>query len=250
MQLMLFSIRNYIGIIDAVVILIFILGLFIGFKLGFFKVILKLGSIVSGLLFSICLAKPMSKFLGLFMYDFFYNKCDTKIRASQTFQDLTGVENAKEALTDVLSDAGIPSFMAKFISNRITIEQVEDLQNTIASKISNCFANFILCVIAFLLLLIGTSIILFILRKFIDKLREKKGFRIFDGILGVVFSVVVVSCIVTLVFFIFTFVAEKPSSSFYIFLNKDLRLESGKGLGVGRWFYNNNMLRFFFDLIF
>ncbi|MGM9971952.1 MAG: CvpA family protein [Anaeroplasmataceae bacterium] len=243
MQTVLFWMQKYIGILDLIIILLFILGMIIGCMYGFFRGALKIGNIVSGFLFSVVFAKPISKFLGLFLYDPLYNHYANKISGSSALDSLTGSEN----MIDVMESAGIPRFIAKLIAGSINPETVENLKETIVYKASNTITNAILIVISFFILLIGTSIFLFIIRKFIEALRESKGFRIFDGILGFISSVVIVFCIVTIIFFVLTFF---KSGSVYSFLNTDLRLESQKGFGLGRWFYSHNILRTIFDIIF
>lgn len=248
MQYLVFAMQKYVGIIDILIVLFILLLAFIGYKIGFFKTALKIGSVISGFVFSIALCKPFSKFLGLFFYKPLFNRYNRKVRSLEVFQKITGAENPNDALKDVLVDLNFPNKLANFIAKRVNVSDVENLQNSIANGISKIMANTILVVISFIVLLIGTAIILFIMRKFIETLRENNKFRVFDGILGIVFWLLIAFVIITIVFFILTFFSK--SGGVYEFLNRDLRIESRKGFGLGRWFYSSNILRILFNLIF
>lgn len=248
MQYLVFAMQKYVGIIDILIVLFILLLAFIGYKIGFFNTALKIGSVISGFVFSIALCKPFSKFLGLFFYKPLFNRYNRKVRSLEVFQKITGAENPNDALKEVLVDLNFPNKLASFIAKRVNVSDVENLQNSIANGISKVMANTILVVISFIVLLIGTAIVLFIMRKFIETLRENNKFRVFDGILGIVFWLLIAFVIITIIFFILTFFSK--SGGVYEFLNRDLRIESRKGIGLGRWFYSSNILRILFNLIF
>lgn len=243
---MFLGLTNYIGICEIVIILGLLVAIVIGFLFGFFRTLLKIGSIISGFLFSVCLAYPFSKLLYMIFGTPVYNKFYHKVEASDKWQSLNGTEDAREALAQVLKESGVP--FSEFISKRVDLSNVEDLKIAIADKISYLITSIIFVIIAFFVLLIGTSIILFILRKCLEKFRENKLFRFIDGILGVVASVAISLVVVMLVFFVFTLIGK--DGSFYSWLSNDIRLESSSGFGLGRYLYDHNLLKGLWDLVF
>ena len=246
---MILGIQSFIGIVDVLIILSFIVAILLGWFLGFFNKLLKIANWVCGILFAVIFCNKFASFLGLFFYDPLYNFYAKKIEGSEAFQTMTSEVGVKEGLKMVLTDIGIPKWIANICKNAINVEDVENVKQQIVYTISNSAARFILIIISFFVVLILTTIIFFILKRLIDKFRENQKFRYFDGVLGVIFYIVLDFCLVTILMSLVYLIATN-SNTVYTFMNKDMRLESGRMIGIGRYFYNKNLIVKLFQFLF
>lgn len=241
--------QSVVGYFDIGIIVIFLIMLFIGWHFGFFNKLLKIANWFCGLIFSFIFCTKFADFLALFMkkpiYNYFYNKASS----NTVFDSITTEEEAQAAVSGVLNDCGLPKFLAKFFSKKITIDDMSSFKEQICSGIGNSISRAILIIISFIVLFIGTTIIFFILKKLVDAFRENKKFRVLDGILGVLFYAVLSFCLVTILMAI-CYALGSNTSSIYTFFNKDMRLESSSGVGIARYFYNKNLVVNLIKLIF
>ena len=242
------SLRDFIGYLDIAVILLLILSLIIGFLVGFARIVIKIANWVCGILISLIFCSRFAKVLGLLFRKPIYNHFYNKVSSSETIQNITSETTAQEGLQSALHDLGLPSWLAKFISKSFSGEAIGDVADTICDTIAKGITNAILMIMSFLILWIGISIIILLIKLHIEDLRENRGFRIVDGIFGSILGIIIMFMTLEIIFYIFTL--ADASDSFMNFLNIDMRLESGKGFGLARWFYKRNFIKAFLDLFF
>lgn len=240
--------QSFIGYIDIGIIVFALIMLIIGWKCGFLNVLLKIANFLCSLIMSFVLCPKFADFLGLFFKEPIYNHYYNKVWASEKLQALTSEADAQGQIQAVLQDSGVPKFIAKILSKQITVDDMETFKEQIASGFGNTVSKIILTVIAFFVLLIGLTIIFFILKKILNKFRENKAFKYIDGTLGLIFYTVLAFAIVTILMAIAHGIANIDSvNAFFI---KDMRLETGGGVPIARYFYEKNLLINIINLLF
>ena len=247
MILALSSMQRFLGIIDISVIVLFLVAILIGSLVGFFKVILKIANVVCGFIFSLVFAERFSRFIGIFIRKPIYNHFYDKVANSKALSSVDESGDAKEQLAEVLSNYGLPKMLAKFISKYYSPSDASDVKHAICNSMASGITKVILTVIAFFILWIGLTIIFFILKKTIDRLRKNEGFKWFDGIMGALLMMFIFFIVIEIVFYIFTFV---DSGKVYNFFRLDMRLGTHKGMPLARWFYEKNLIIAFMDMFF
>lgn len=240
--------QSFIGYIDISIILIVLIMLFIGWHFGFFNKLLKIANWLCGLIFSFVFCTKFADFLSLFMKEPIYNHFYNKVWSSDMLQNLTSEADAQSQVQAILQDSGVPKFLAKFFAKKITIDDVSLFKEQIAAGFGNSVSRIILVVLSFVILFIGITIIIFILKKILQAFRENKGFRIADGILGVIFYAALSFVVITILMAIARGLGN--IDSIYSFFNKDMRLESLSGVPIARYFYTKNLLINLINLIF
>lgn len=248
MLLSLISMQKYIGVFDLIIIGLLLVFLAIGILVGFFRIALKVANFVFGFFFSAVFASKFATFLGVFIRKPIYKHFYAKVGASKAMSSITEGMTANEALADVLKNYGLQKSIANYIAKNFKFKEADDVRHAICSAMASGITRFILIIISFFVLWIGLSVLFFFVRKFIVDLRENTGFKVFDGILGAILAI--------FLWFIFTeimmFVVSLSSvnNSVALFVGRDMRLSTYRGFGLARWFYNKNLLKAFWDMIF
>ncbi len=244
----LFSIQNYIGYLDIAIIALAIVGVALGFIVGFGRIFIKIASWLGGLIFSLIFCSGFSKLLnklfGTGVYNHFYNK----IAKSDTIANLSSEATAKEGLEQALKEMGIPKFLRGMLSNNLSSDSIKDVADNICNAFATSITKIIFIVISFFVLWFGIAIILFLVKLHVEDLREYKWFRIIDGIFGIAVACTFVFVFLEIAGFILTL--ADSSNSIMNFLTKDMRLEKESGVPIARWFYKNNWIKAFFNLFF
>ncbi len=230
------AMQHFIGYFDIGIILLFIMAIVLGIIFGFFNGVLKIANFFFALAVSWMLAKPFSKLLGLFIRKPIKGHFYSKAYNSDTLSKLEESADPDDALKKELSN--YPKFIARYIRKIFKVEDGETIRSSIANSISSGITRIILIAIAFVVLLVLILITVAILKRTVVGLREeKRGFKIFDNIVGCLFNIALMFCIITIVVYVCSKIG--PANRFLI---RDMRIESGKGIGIGRLFYKHNLL--------
>ena len=237
-------------ILDIIVILLFLFVIYMGYKVGFLKTMLKFASGISGLIIALCLTQPITK---LVVEQGWNNSIETKIydnvMASEAFSAYTEGGKGVEGLNNLLKELGIPSFMSGFVAEGL-VEKINPEE--IAISISESVGYVVTTVVIFVSLLIVSALLFFILKQVVKKARKKaRVIRRVDGRLGVAFYSVIFIVALYIVFFILSLVMKglPVDNEFAIFMNEQLHLENNE-FGLAKYFYENNIITNFFKLIF
>ncbi|MFI3329477.1 MAG: CvpA family protein [bacterium] len=226
-------------ILDLVIIFFIIISIIFGYKVGFVKYILKIASILSGLLISILLTSPCT---DLVMKTPIGSNIVETITQNITKSNID--LSSANALPEMLEAAGVPSFLTGIISSMLGNPEPADMINSISTFLS----EIIISTIVFFILLFGATLIIFILKKIADRLRESKVFKFIDGIFGIVFSLLV-----------FTLILFVVSAGLIVALNISFIEESigsfittqlDSSFGLFKYFYQNNIIVNIWNLIF
>jgi hypothetical protein len=237
-------------LLDLILILLILLIGFIGYKVGFLVTIIKFASLVGGLILAIVLVKPTTNFVTDIGLD---NALETRIyeniTTSDAFVKYADSGSGVEGVTELLEELGIPGFLSEMIADKLYTEI--DLYG-IATEISDTISYAITSVIVFICLLLFSSLAFWILKKIVSKTRDSVGFiRVTDGLVGIVFYEIIFVFVIYLILLIIGFIwtGLPADSGFAVFLTEQLHLEDDK-FGLAKYFYQNNIIKNFFDLIF
>jgi uncharacterized membrane protein required for colicin V production len=237
-------------ILDLILIAILLIICFVGYKVGFLVTLVKIASGISGLILAILLVKPTANVVTEKNWDI---KLETNIynniTSSEAFTKYSEAGSKEEGLSILIEELGIPKFVSNLISHKI-VDSVNPMD--IASSIADNVSYLVVCIISFFALLIFSSLFFFILKKIVQGTRKSIGlFRFIDGVLGIGFYAI--SYIFFLYFSFWILYMILPvipvDSSFMIFMTKELHLEDEK-FGIAKYFYQENIIRNFIDLIF
>ena len=237
-------------ILDIIIIVLFLIIVIIGYKVGFLTTLLKLTSALSGIIIALCLTKPVTNLAVDAGWDSaMEEKIYTNITTSEVFIAYTEGGEGVNGINNLLQELGIPSFMSGFIASGIADSvNPTELARSIADGVSYVFTF----IITFFSLLIFSSLIFLILKLVVKSVREAVGFvRVIDGILGIVFYSLIFVLIIYIAFLIISLILQgaAPDGEFAKFFAEQLHLEDDK-FGVAKYLYQNNMIGNFFGLLF
>ncbi len=248
------NILGLFGITDIIIFLLFIIMVLIGWKKGFFEKFIKIANSIFGLIFSIIFAGRFADFIGpRWLNALIQPKVYDNVISSQAIQNING-NNVSEGILNVLNELGFPNFLsqmiAKIVDSNVTDTTIASLQSQIATSISNQMTRFIVVIIAFLLLFVGTSIMAFILKQIIKLLRTSKIFKTLDGILGLLFMTLIYFVVIYCAFIIISLIMPISSlTGFNDFMITDMQLNSD-AFRLSKYFYENNIIGNFFKIFF
>lgn len=237
-------------ILDLILIALLLIICFIGYKVGFLVTLVKIASGISGLIIAILLMKPVANLATDANWD---KQLETNIynniTTSEAFEKYSAAGAGEEGLSVLIKELGIPKFLSDIISHKI-VDSVDPVD--IALSIADNVSYLAVCVIAFFVLLIFSSLFFFILKKIVQGTRKSIGFfRFIDGVLGIGFYAITYIFFLYLGFWvIYLIIPVLPQNgSFVVFMTEQLHLGSEQ-FGISKYLYEENIIRNFFELIF
>ena len=237
-------------ILDIIIILLFLLVIFTGYKTGFLTTVLKFASGIAGVIIALCLTQPVT---NLAVEQGWNDSIETQIYenivSSEAFAAYVDGGQGVDGLNNLLKEVGVPSFMSEFVAERIA-EGINPEE--IAVSISESVGYVITLVIVFVALLIASALLFAILKLCVKSARKTTGLiRLVDGVLGVAFYGLMFVVALYVVFFILALVMKNipVDSELFVFVAEQLHLEDDK-FGLAKYFYENNIITKFFELIF
>ena len=237
-------------ILDLILIGLFLIIAFIGYKVGFLTTLIKIASGISGLIIAILLVRPTTNLVTDLNVDRqLENKIYSNITTSDAFVKYNEYGEGEEGLALLINELGIPKFLAKTISHKLS-ESIDP--EAIALTIADSISYAIVSVIVFFALLLLSWLLFFILKKIIEGTRKKIGFiRVLDGIAGIGFVTIIYILLLYIFFCVIYLILPSlsPDSGFVIFMTEQLHLTSEE-FGIAKYIYEENIIRKFFELIF
>lgn len=237
-------------ILDLIIVLLVIIIGFIGYKVGFLTTLIKLTSALSGIIIAICFTKPITNMVCDSGWDSgIENQVYVNVISSDVFQSYVEGGEGVEGINQLLQELGIPPFISSFIAGGIA-ESIDP--NEIALKIADGVSYVLVFLITFVALLLFSSLFFLLLKLIVKGIRKSVGFiRVIDGILGIVFFLLIFYIILCIFFMIISLImhSSDPSGGFVLFFKDQLHLEDG-AFGIAKYIYENNFIGNFFGLIF
>ncbi len=231
---------GFIGVIDIILIILFLVALIIGAKKGFLEKFRHLATGLIALIIAILFARQFADMLignGVFK-ESIYNNVYNNIIISEAFA------NGQDA-TSILTSLGFPSIIASYLASGIPADI------NIASSLANSVYNLFMVIISFAILLVGCWILSYIIKLLIKLLRNNIIIRIVDGLLGVILYGFLAICAIYIIFFIISLIIQIPGlEGFRDFITVDMQLNNSDEFRISKYFYENNILINFFKLFF
>lgn len=234
---------DYISIAYLVIV---VLMLIIGIKKGFIAELLSLFGFVLALVGAIYLSKPFGNWLqnqfgwGDNMTNSVYSWILSKSPdASQTLNN----SEAAQAMPPILAGLSIPSIFNTYITNYVlALVPADNASVAIGIYIAQAVTNVTFIAIAFLVLLILFSIVLFILKRLTKNINKAPVIGTLNRVLGAVIGLVIGCLIVTAVSYGAT--AFSSNQAFSDWLSATLYLKDDTVWTFGKMVYEQNFLAY------
>ena len=227
---------GFFGIIDAVVIVLALLFMFIGYKRGFMNKMITIICVLVIIGLSIALCGHMAEMMrdNHIFYDGIYKDIEQKVAAAiaEAGEDAT----VKQAVAKAIH---MPEWIASLFVLSIQNELAANYQAIISEKVSMLLMK----IIAFGILFAAMIIVMIILKVIANALRENKFVRVVDGIFGIALYLLIYVMIVSVFFFVLNILVEKEViSSTTGFIAEDLQLMDTSKFSMSRWLLKGNLI--------
>lgn len=182
-------------ILDGAVILIFLLAVFIGYRRGFIKAIIRLVGCILALVVALCVSKPLAGgVFDLFLADQIEQTVSSHIQQTdeQAVKDaLTGIlEQLPQPVVNALESVGLgtPEEITRQVEEALG-GPAEEVSGRIITAVVRPVAVSLLSALLFILLFIVCMILVGILASVINKAFQIPVLRQVNGVLGAVVGV-------------------------------------------------------------
>ncbi|MBR6071976.1 MAG: CvpA family protein [Acholeplasmatales bacterium] len=226
---------GFFGIIDAVVVVLGLIFMFVGYKKGFMSKMATFVCVLVLIGLSIVLCGHMAEMMK--DKDMFYSSIYDKIYSGANSAVAEAGESAtvKQALSKALN---MPEWIVSLFVMSIKDEPAAGIIDTLSEKTT----MFIMKAIAFGILFVGMILVLIILKIIAKGLRENKFIRVVDGIFGMALYLFIYLLIVSVFFFVLDILVEKEViSSTTGFIAEDLQLGT-TNFSISRWLLKGNLI--------
>ena len=234
------------GIIDVVIVLLFIALMVIGFLRGFLKQVLSSLSWVIALVAASLLCKAIGNVLFETGIGNNLNLTINYWIASKGEIFSTPLpELTSEYLVEVLNNLRIPTFVHESLIGMIDFSGFKNM--TIAEFISPKITILLLTIVSYIVVFLIVFITLKVLAIIFSKIVKSSALSLLDGILGLVWGAIQATIIVSLVMLGLSFIITLPScEQINEWVTQDLVIAKS-GLRVAKFFFDNNPLLFVFN---
>ncbi len=247
---------DIIGIIFLVIILILLI---IGFAKGFVSLVLGLAKGLVAIFLAALLCRPIGMALNnSSMGESLINKIETSlVEIDPMFNEVITNDNKQQfieqELNEKLQTANLPETISKYVSNLIS-SKVEINSNegiSCGKYIATGISMFVLIIISFVVLAIIIFIILFIIQKLAKNINLIPLVGIANRLLGVFLGLIIALLFISIISYILSFMMALPwdlADS----IKDTLKLgeEHKEEFTIGKFFYEHNILKWLFGLIF
>ena len=230
------------GLLDIIIVVLGLIFIILGYRKGFIKKILSIVGffVISILAFVYC--KQLAVFLTSknIIYPNIYEPILGHLLAESVKEGLSPSSSLSDFLTIGL---GLPAPMSQIFAKVLNISgNLEEVCMGISQYLSNIAMN----VISFLIILVGVSVIILLLKIITNAIRKVKIVRMIDGVMG---AILYFTFFLLAVYVCFTFVQMFMEQPWFIeaknFLIIDMQLPvNGEEMPfrLSKFIYNNNVL--------
>ena len=241
---------SYYWIGDVALILVFLIFMVVGIKKGFLGLLVGFLGLFMIFIISFLLYKPVSSLLAASplngtltdMYDgMVLNWISGMDESVKTFVDVPVNELTNEQISAVLAELKLPGFILSSISNLINSalsgSSAAETSLTLKAIIVNGMENMTLSAIAWILMFIISSIVMFILRRFVKVFNKIPVIGGINMLLGAVLNLIIGFLMVSIVTGLFVLISPSMPASVIDYVNNTTILG---------WFYNSNPIGYVF----
>ena len=205
--------------IDLIVLAIFIICIFLGYKKGLVGLILKLCSFILALVVALILFKPVSNFV--IDNTPFYDNIKSYI---------VEIANKNISTPEESNESNNPEFLVKYINNSIK-EATEEAQENIVESVSDALARNIISIAVLIILFIILRVLLIFIKIISDAITELPIIKQFNKSGGIIYGLLQALLIVYVVFAIIA-----------LFIKNTSLAQAINDSYIGSMFYNNNLI--------
>ena len=165
------------GLLDIIIVVLGLIVILLGYRKGFLKKVLSVVGFFAIAILSFVYCKQFATFL--IQKDFIYPEIYNPIYNHLLNQTLEAGLTPNSTLSDLLTiGLGLPDVMARIFANVLNVSG--DI-NQICAGISQYLSTIAMNIISFLIILVGASIVVLILKIIADAARKVKVVRVIDG---------------------------------------------------------------------
>ena len=227
---------GFFGIIDAVVVLLGIIFMFIGYKKGFMGKMITIVCVLVLLGLSITLCGHLAEMFKdkHIFYDGIYDSI------SETIHNAVAEAGEGATVKQVIAKTlHLPEWIAALF---VLSSQSEVVTPVMESELSLKVTMLLLKLIAFGILFVGMILVMIILKIIAKALRENKFVKVVDGIFGMALYLFIYLLIISVFFFVLDILVEKEVvSSTTGFIAEDLQLGT-ENFSMSRWLLKGNLI--------
>lgn len=230
------------GLLDIIIVFFGLVFIVLGYKKGFIKKILSVVGFLAIAILGFVYCKQLASFLieKEFIYPSIYNPIQERLLAASLKEGLTADSTLVDFLTVGLE---IPAPISELFSKVLNVSgSIEEMCMAISQYLSNIAMN----VISFVMIVVGVSILVLILKIITNVMRKVKLVRIIDGTLG---AALYLTFFLLLVYVCFTVIQIVMDKSWFLeaknFLIIDMQLPvdgEETPFRLSRFIYENNIL--------
>lgn len=209
--------------IDLILLAIFIICIFLGYKKGLVGLVLKLCSFILALVISLILFKPVSNFV--IDNTSFYDNIKTSIVQIAN----TNISTPSEENKDTNSE-----FLVKYINNSIK-EATEESREYIVESVADSLARNIISIAVLIILFVILRILLIFIKIITDAITELPIIKQFNKSGGIIYGIIQALFIIYIAFAIIA-----------LFIKNTVLTQAINDSYIGSMFYNNNLILMLF----
>ena len=210
-------------IIDLIIVAVLALSIFLGYKKGLAKNIIKIISFLIAIVIAILFFKPVS--------DFIIEKTEIDETIKSAIVDI--VKDDIEENGEVKEDANLSQSIVNYINDSVK-NAVSETKDAIVESAADGIATTTINIGTAIILFIATTIILLIVSLVSDFVTDLPGIKQFDKTGGVIFGFLRAAIIILIVFSIISLISPLiEQTGIVATINKSF---------IGSLIYNNNIL--------
>lgn len=210
-----------ISMLDILLVVIILFAAIMGFRKGFMKSLLSLGSSILSLLLAVWLYSPIASFLKTT----FLNKELTGLIMQFVKPQLAGLNQSTLSVKEGYEQLGIPSMFYNWFTDGVSSPKVEESINAISKSISQGISGIILDLFAIVLLFVFIKILLLIIKGLIVAISRLPLIKQVDKsaglILGTVNGFFISYLLMAILFFGVSF--SNPEQDYIKWVKSDLK---------------------------
>ena len=240
----------FIGIFDIIILILFGLSIYFGYKKGLMNKSLSLMGALVFIIISFMLCDDLANFL--INNDIIHPKIYSNIEGNiiEGIYDRMGsdVPISELSVSDIVHKIlGLPGFIADIVVDGVGNPSATEM----VSSISNYLSKILMCIISFFIILLSLFVFCLILKIFVNILRKSAFIRVVDGILGSLLYLSFTFVLLYVLFALLNPIVENAylGEGFSKFIIVDLQLHTGE-FRFSKLFYENNILVNLFKIIF
>ncbi len=236
--------KENMGVIDSIVVIVFLIFMIIGFAKGFTKQTLSsfawlfaLGAAVASckIITSMLMQTNVSCDIQSGISNWLEKKCGDSI---------TGIGVTEESLGSTLSILGIPYFLHPVLTKTFDFGNVDSV--TMDSFLSSNITSYIFLISSFIIVYLVVFLLIKLFAKVFGDAIKKSPFSFLDRILGLIWGAVKATFIISIAMLLLSLILNLPIQSVNDWIVADMKL-GGEDFGVSKYIFEHNPILYIIE---